>query len=171
MGKKMRISIRPVAPFADPRPARALPWIFAAAVLAAVAAPGAADARKAGATGRGYDGIWNVLIITQAGSCDPAYSYPFRVAGGRISSAGQPMCPEALAGVAMLRSGFRPAAGWPRATAGLAAAPARAAGLPDCPAETAAAAGRRRGADHRDCRAILAAVLFQSGYSATCRFF
>jgi hypothetical protein len=88
MGKKMRISIRPVAPFADPRPARALPWIFAAAVLAAVAAPGAADARKAGATGRGYDGIWNVLIITQAGSCDPAYSYPFRVAGGRISSAG-----------------------------------------------------------------------------------
>src|SRR5450631_4716785 len=88
MGKKMRISIRPVAPFADPRPARALPWIFAAAVLAAVAAPGAADARKAGATGRGYDGIWNVLIITQAGSCDPAYSYPFRVAGGRISTAG-----------------------------------------------------------------------------------
>jgi len=36
----------------------------------------------------GYDGIWNVLIITQAGSCDPAYSYPFQVSGGRISSAG-----------------------------------------------------------------------------------
>ena len=38
--------------------------------------------------GGGYDGIWNVLIITQAGSCDPAYSYPFQVSGGRISSAG-----------------------------------------------------------------------------------
>jgi hypothetical protein len=36
----------------------------------------------------GYDGVWNVLIITQAGRCDAAYSYPFQVAGGRISSAG-----------------------------------------------------------------------------------
>jgi hypothetical protein len=75
-----------MALFADLRPKRALSWIFTTAVLAAVAAPGAADARKAGAAG--YDGIWNVLIITQAGSCDPAYSYPFRVSGGRISTAG-----------------------------------------------------------------------------------
>src|ERR1700704_6993097 len=82
----MRISARPMALFADLWPARALPWIFAIAVLAAVAAPGAADARKAGAAG--YDGIWNVLIITQAGSCDPAYSYPFRGSGGRILSMG-----------------------------------------------------------------------------------
>jgi hypothetical protein len=88
MGKKMSISARPMAFFADLRPERALSWIFAAAVLAAVAAPGAADARKAGVAGGGYDGLWNVLIITQAGSCDPAYSYPFRVAGGRISAAG-----------------------------------------------------------------------------------
>ena len=101
MGKKMSISARQMAFFADLRPARALLWIFATAVLVVVAAPGAADARKAGGAGGGYDGLWNVLIITQAGSCDPAYSYPFRVAGGRISSAGQPMCPEALAGVAM----------------------------------------------------------------------
>src|SRR5450631_3360694 len=35
-----------------------------------------------------YDGLWNVLIVTQAGSCDAAYSYPFRVTGGRITSAG-----------------------------------------------------------------------------------
>jgi hypothetical protein len=87
----MRIPAGPTAFFADLRPARALPWILAAAVLAAVAAPDAADARTAGGTvgaGGGYDGIWTVLIITQTGSCDPAYSYPFRVAGGRISSAG-----------------------------------------------------------------------------------
>ena len=57
-------------------------------VLVVVAAPGAADARKAGGAGGGYNGLWNVLIITQAGSCDPAYSYPFRVSGGRISTAG-----------------------------------------------------------------------------------
>src|SRR4030088_2896934 len=82
----MRISARPMALFADLWPAGALPWIFSIAVLAAGAAPGAADARKAGAAG--YDGIWNVLIIAQAGSCDPAYSYPFRVSGGGISSMG-----------------------------------------------------------------------------------
>ncbi len=80
----MRISARPMAVFADFTIMHALRWIAAAAVLAAVAAPGAAGA----AGGGGYDGIWNVLIITQAGSCDPAYSYPFLIAGGRISSAG-----------------------------------------------------------------------------------
>jgi hypothetical protein len=92
MGKKMTISARPIAFFADVRRARALRWMFVAAVLAAVVgAPGAADAsktRRAVMVGGGYDGIWNVLIITQAGNCDPAYSYPFQVSGGRITSAG-----------------------------------------------------------------------------------
>jgi hypothetical protein len=63
-------------------------WIFAIA-LGALAVSGGADAstiRRPVAAG--YDGLWNVLIITQAGHCDAAYSYPFQVAGGRISSAG-----------------------------------------------------------------------------------
>ena len=70
------------------RPTRALHWgLLVTALLAgAVTTPDVANARRA--NGGGYDGIWNVLIITQAGSCDPAYSYPFRVEGGRISSAG-----------------------------------------------------------------------------------
>jgi hypothetical protein len=34
------------------------------------------------------DGLWQVSIITEVGSCDAAYSYPFRIAGGRITSAG-----------------------------------------------------------------------------------
>jgi hypothetical protein len=80
----MRISARPKALFADFTVMRASRWMFVAAVLAAAASPGTAGA----AGGGGYDGIWNVLIITQAGSCDPAYSYPFRVSGGRISSMG-----------------------------------------------------------------------------------
>jgi hypothetical protein len=88
----MTISARPIAFFANFRRARALRWIFAAAVLAAiVGSPSAADARgarRAPRTGGGYDGIWNVLIITQTGSCDAAYSYPFRVSGSRISAAG-----------------------------------------------------------------------------------
>ena len=80
-----------MAVFADFSTLRALQWIFVAAVLAAVAAPDTADAEKAGAAvaaGGGYDGLWNVLVITQAGTCDPAYSYPFRVSGGRIFSTG-----------------------------------------------------------------------------------
>jgi hypothetical protein len=88
MGKKMRISARPIAFFAGLSRARALSWIFAAAVLAMAAAPGAAGAGKAGGAGGGYDGTWNVLVITQTGTCDPAYSYPFRVSGGRILAAG-----------------------------------------------------------------------------------
>src|ERR1700760_2500872 len=57
--------------------------IFAAAFLATLplAAPETATAAP-------HDGLWNVIIITQAGSCDAAYSYPFRITGGRISSAG-----------------------------------------------------------------------------------
>src|SRR5258708_38915918 len=83
----MTISARTIASSSDFRRAGALRWIFGAAVVAALAAPGATDARTA-RRGGGYDGIWNVLIITQAGRCDPAYSYPFQVSGGRISSAG-----------------------------------------------------------------------------------
>jgi hypothetical protein len=56
-------------------------WIAGAVLAAPFAAAGTATAAS-------YDGLWSVLIITQAGSCDAAYSYPFKVAGGRISSAG-----------------------------------------------------------------------------------
>jgi hypothetical protein len=84
----MWISARPMAFFAGLSHARALSWIFAAAVLAVAAAPGAAGAGKAGGAGGGYNGTWNVLVITEAGTCDPAYSYPFRVSGGRILAAG-----------------------------------------------------------------------------------
>ncbi len=86
----MTNSAQPIAVSAGSSGPRALRWIFAAAVLVAAAAPTAADARTArrAGTGGGYDGIWNVLIITQAGNCDPAYSYPFRISGGRISTAG-----------------------------------------------------------------------------------
>jgi hypothetical protein len=78
----MTISARLVGFLADFGTKRTSRWIVAAALLGGIGAPGAADA------GGGYDGVWNVLIITQAGNCDPAYSYPFRISGGRISTAG-----------------------------------------------------------------------------------
>jgi hypothetical protein len=53
----------------------------AAAMLLTFVGTGAASAAS-------YDGLWQVIIITEAGSCDAAYSYPFRIAGGRITSAG-----------------------------------------------------------------------------------
>ena len=82
------MAAQPIAVSADFRRLRALRWIFAAAVAVAVAVPAAAKTARAAATGGGYDGIWNVLIITQAGGCDPAYSYTLQVSGGRISSSG-----------------------------------------------------------------------------------
>jgi hypothetical protein len=86
----MTISVRPAAPFASFRPIRALRWVFAATVLAAMAgAPVPADAaRVARAAGPGaFDGIWNVQFNTRAGNCN-SNSFPFTVSGRRVSSAG-----------------------------------------------------------------------------------
>jgi hypothetical protein len=86
---KMTISARPMAFFTDFRRMRALRWIFAAAVVAALAAPGSADARRAGIVRTGaYDGTWNVVFATQAGNCSATNSAPFAVSGRRVSSAG-----------------------------------------------------------------------------------
>lgn len=60
-----------------------LRWLFAALALAAAIA--LAGGARAGAA---FDGAWKVTIITQSGNCDPAYSYPVKVADGRISYSG-----------------------------------------------------------------------------------
>ena len=65
---------------------RALRWIFAAAAIATIAAPGAADA--AGRLPGMYDGTWNVVFATTRGNCSSGYSVPFSVTGSRVSSAG-----------------------------------------------------------------------------------
>ena len=57
-------------------------WLLAAGACLALAA-GVADARAAG-----YDGSWNVLIITETGSCDQAYTFPVRIVGNRVLSNG-----------------------------------------------------------------------------------
>jgi hypothetical protein len=31
-----------------------------------------------------FEGAWSVLIITESGTCDPAYRYPVRVANGAV---------------------------------------------------------------------------------------
>src|SRR5437667_10371960 len=85
--EKMTISARPIAFFADFSPMRALRWLFAAAVLAAVAAPDTADAaRRAWIVRAGaYDGVWNVAFTTTAGNCSSTNSVPFPVSGRRAS--------------------------------------------------------------------------------------
>ena len=82
----MTISALPIAFFADFKVLRALKWACAAAVLAAFAVPGPADAarRPAGA----YDGTWNVTFAPQAGNCHSSNTVPFSVSGTRVSSAG-----------------------------------------------------------------------------------
>ncbi|CAN5555827.1 hypothetical protein BH11PSE4_BH11PSE4_01700 [soil metagenome] len=72
------IAIKP-----DAKALTTLKWLFAAAgVAAAIALAGAAHAAAS------HDGNWKVTIITQAGNCDPAYSYPVKVSGGVVSYSG-----------------------------------------------------------------------------------
>jgi hypothetical protein len=59
--------------------------LAAAALVATVALPGAADARMAGGS---YDGVWNVTFATTRGTCSSGYSVPFTVTGSRVTSAG-----------------------------------------------------------------------------------
>jgi hypothetical protein len=66
---------------------RALRWLPVLAALAAVAAPGSADAATRRATGA-YDGTWNVVFATTRGNCSSGYRVPFTVIGSRVSSAG-----------------------------------------------------------------------------------
>jgi hypothetical protein len=85
----MTISAQSMVSFADFRRTRALRWIFATAVLAALAAPGAADARRPPTVRAGaFDGTWNVVFATQAGNCSSTNSVPFAVSGTHLSSAG-----------------------------------------------------------------------------------
>src|ERR1700681_2178775 len=34
-----------------------------------------------------YDGLWNVTILTKAGSCEPSVRYPLTVIDGKVSGA------------------------------------------------------------------------------------
>jgi len=83
------MSARPLAFFAYFRPLRALRWIFAAAVVASVAAHGTDAARQARVVRAGaYDGVWSVAFATTVGNCSSTNSVPFTVTGRRVSSAG-----------------------------------------------------------------------------------
>jgi hypothetical protein len=84
------MSDRTIVSLAGFAPRRRLRWIFAAAVLAAVATPNPAEAagRSRFVGPDAYDGIWNVVFATRAGSCSSTNSVPFAVSGGRVSSAG-----------------------------------------------------------------------------------
>jgi len=60
-------------------------WLFAASAVLALA-PGVANAKAPA----GFGGSWNVLIITEVGSCDQAYSFPLQIVGNRVTSGGGP---------------------------------------------------------------------------------
>lgn len=77
------ISDRLIAFFTDFGRSSAFRGMFVAAALAAVAAPGAADARQGA-----YDGTWNVTFTPQAGNCHASNTLPFMVQGTRVASAG-----------------------------------------------------------------------------------
>ena len=57
---------------------RSAPFAVAAAVLFAGTSVRAAS----------FDGPWTVVIVTQSGNCDAAYSFPLNISGGRLVSTG-----------------------------------------------------------------------------------
>jgi hypothetical protein len=77
-----RFNMRHFETIALPRPR----WMMAAAALAVLSVPGAADARVM--RGGAYDGTWNVVFATTRGTCSSGYSIPFTVVGTRVTSAG-----------------------------------------------------------------------------------
>jgi len=62
--------------------------LFALAAFAAAMLTAAVILATAARAGSAFDGAWRVTIITQSGNCDPAYSYPVKVEGGRVSYSG-----------------------------------------------------------------------------------
>jgi hypothetical protein len=58
---------------------RVLPVLLVLCAAAVFAAPAIAE--------RAYDGLWNVTLVTKAGSCQPTTSYPLLVADGKVSGA------------------------------------------------------------------------------------
>jgi hypothetical protein len=82
----------PRALFADNSCMRSLRWVIVVvALLTATAEP--AEARSRSRTGvpmGGYDGYWNVLIITQVGACDRTYRFPVTISRGRVLGGGGP---------------------------------------------------------------------------------
>ncbi len=91
----MTIAARPAAFLINIRRSHLWRCILTGAAVIALAAgsAGAADARyarRAPSAGRGtsYDGYWNVFIITEFGACSRTYSFPVRIAGGRVLSGG-----------------------------------------------------------------------------------
>jgi hypothetical protein len=73
--------------FAVLQRARAAKSLLAAAAIAALALPGAAEAARYRIVGS-YDGIWTTTFATTRGTCSSGLSVPFTVSGGRVSSAG-----------------------------------------------------------------------------------
>jgi type 1 fimbria pilin len=55
-------------------------FVVSAAAAALIAAPAAAQTP--------YDGLWNVTIVTKAGSCEPSTRSTLTVADGKVSGSG-----------------------------------------------------------------------------------
>ncbi|HKH03227.1 MAG TPA: hypothetical protein VKB08_21265 [Bradyrhizobium sp.] len=53
--------------------------VFGAVALTCIVAPAFAQTP--------YDGLWNVTVLTKAGSCEPTTRYPFTVTDGKVSGA------------------------------------------------------------------------------------
>jgi hypothetical protein len=74
------------------------PWrlVCTALLVAASAATLAVGTSARAATP--YDGAWSVLIMTDRGSCDPAYRYALRISNGVVTYGGEGGAPAQVSG-------------------------------------------------------------------------
>jgi hypothetical protein len=61
--------------------------LIIAGAVAVTATPSDAASKSKRVRSNAYDGLWSVLIRTQAGPCDATYRYPARITGGQILQA------------------------------------------------------------------------------------
>src|SRR5947207_1180004 len=144
--EKMTISARPIAFFADFSPMRALRWIFAAAVVAAVTAPGTPTPPGGpGPSGREpmtASGAWplpprRVIAVRPIASPSPYRDVAFRRPAAARSGAGS-------AAAASLPSQYRSAHPGRAGAVGSSAIRAEAGGAGSFPATAAAESGKPR---------------------------
>ena len=57
-------------------------------ILSSVFIGACAVSTTAAFSAQSYDGLWNVTIVTNSGSCEPTARYPLTVTDGRITAPG-----------------------------------------------------------------------------------
>ena len=74
------------------------PWHLVSTALLVAASAATLAVGTAAYAATPYDGAWSVLIMTDRGSCDPAYRYALRISNGVVTYGGEGGAPAQVSG-------------------------------------------------------------------------